>query len=282
MSKIVVGFDGSSTAQDALRWAAEEAERRSTELSVIQSWNDPVFLGPSLSEAWLDPGASRRTAHARFEEQVSAVAEHHPKVQFSTALVSEPPAKALLSASEDASFVVIGSRGLGGFASLLLGSVGQRVASAAESTVVIVRQPGAADGGVVVGVDGSEPSRRALAWAAEAARQRSCPLRVVLAWNFLSPQGEHGSEEFRSDYTEADAWKTLGAIVDDVLGDEPDVEIDLQAICDLPAKALLAQAQDASLLVVGPRGWSKRPQLDLGSVTWQVLHHVTCPMAIVR
>lgn len=282
MSEIVVGFDGSTAAHDALRWAAEEAERSSRDLLAVQSWSDPVFLGPSTAETWFDPGAGERAASAEFEAQVQAVAQAYPTVRMATSLVSAPPAQALLAASEHASLVVVGNRGRGGFASLLLGSVGQRVASAAETTVVIVRPSDAPAGAVVVGVDGSEPSRRALGWAAAAARERSVPLRVVLAWSFLSPQGEHGGEPIRADYTEADAWKALGAIADEVLGSDPGVEVDLQAVCDLPAKALLAHATDASLLVVGPRGWSRYRQFTLGSVTWQVLHHATCPLAIVR
>ncbi len=282
VGQVVVGIDGSASANAALHWAAREAGRYDAEVVALRSWSDPLVLGPSLTDAWKDPTAGERQARADMVEEVDAVAEAYPEVRFISELVADSPATALVAASEKAPLVVVGSRGRGGFASLLLGSVGQRVAMAAESTVVVVREPEHSDGLVVVGVDGSESSRHALTWAAEAARHRGCALRVVMAWSYLAPVDEHGSAEFRADYTEADAWKALTVIVDETLGTDVDLEVDLQAICDLPARALLEQAADASLLVVGPQGWSRHARVGLGSITIQVLHHAPCPLAIVR
>lgn len=282
MSQIVVGFDGSEAAHEAIGWAAGEAERSGESVLVIQSWSDPILYASALTDGWADPGAAERAVRVEMEAAVSKTSDRHPRVSFSSSLVPVAPAAALIDASDGASMVVVGSRGRGGFASLLLGSVALRVASAASSTVVIVRRPGPRDGCIVVGVDGSPSSRQALAWAAEVARGRGCPLRVVLAWGFFSPQGPDGAEPIRADYTEVDAWKALGTIVDEVLGADPGITIDLQAVCDLPAKALLSEAGDASLLVVGPRGWTKTSPLDLGSAATQILHHAPCPLAIVR
>lgn len=282
VGQVVVGTDGSPSALRAMQWAAQESARFGSEVVAIRSWSDPLILGPSLTQAWMEPNSAEKQVRGELDEEIAGFAEAHPEVRFISELVSESPAAALLAASEEASLVVVGNRGRGGFASLLLGSVSQRVAMAATSTVVVVRKTDHADGPVVVGVDGSVPSRDALTWAADAARARGRGLRVVLAWNYLAPLDEHGPTAFRANYTEADAWKTLSAIVDETLGTDIDQEVDLQAVCDLPARALLGQAEDASLVVLGPRGWSRHARVGLGSVTLQVLHHASCPLAIVR
>ncbi len=280
MEQVVVGFDGSKASMDALRWAAGEAEARGFDVLVIESWNEPFFAGPSLIEAWEDPLAAEHMARLELDTRVDEVQREFPNVRFPTELVSDPPALALTAASQRNPLVVVGARGRGGFASLLLGSVSQHVATAASSTVVVVREPGEPDGDVVVGVDGSEPSRRALVWAAEAAHHRNSRLRVVMAWSYLKPIGEHGAEAFRPHYTATDAEAAAHAIVDEVMGGE--VEVTVEAVCDLAARALIERAEKAALLVVAPRGWTRHVHMDLGSVTLQLLHHAPCPLAIVR
>lgn len=160
--------------------------------------------------------------------------------------------------------VVVGHRGRGEFSSLLLGSVSQWIATRALSTVVVVRPSENKDGDVLVGADGSEPSRRALAWAAEEARQRDSRLRVVLAWSYLLPEGVHGLEPFRAGYTDADARRALRTIAEEVLGPDPGLEVKLEATCDLAARALIERADHAALLVVGPQKSSMHSRLDLG------------------
>ena len=282
MEQIVVGFDGSKPAMGALRWAAEEAERHGWEVLVVQSWREPILGDRPLIEIWQDPEAGARLVKAELDGAVDRVAGDHPAVHFSTQLLGDRPDRVIIEVSEDAPLVVVGARGRGGFSSLLLGSVSRRVASGAASTVVVVRGKWDAGGDVVVGVDGSVPSRRALAWAAAEARQRRCRLRVVLAWSYLLPEGVHGPEPFRASYTDADARLALRTIADEVLGTDPGVEVELEATCELAAKALMERGEDAALLVVGPRKSSMRTRFDLGSVTLQLLHHAPCPLAIVR
>lgn len=280
MEQVVVGFDGSKPSMDAMRWAAGEAEARGFDVLVIESWHEPFFAGPSLIEVWEDPMAAEHMARVEMDAAVDEVRQEFPNVRFSTELVSERPALALTAASQRDPLVVVGARGRGGFASLLLGSVSQHVATAASSTVVVVREPGEPDGDVVVGIDGSEHSRRALVWAAEAARHRNSRLRVVLAWNYLKPIAEHGAEAFRPHHDAADAEAAARAIVDEVLGREDEVIVEV--VCDLAARALIERAGEAALLVVAPRGWTRHVHVDLGSVTLQLLHHAPCPLAIVR
>ena len=103
-----------------------------------------------------------------------------------------------------------------------------------------------------------------------------------MAWSYLMPEGEHGVEPFRVSYTSDHASLALQNIVKEVLGSDPGLVVELEATCDLAARALIERAGDASLVVVGPQKTPSRAWLDLGSVTLQALHHVSCPIAIVR
>jgi len=282
MEQVVVGFDGSRQALEALRWAAREAERRGWDVLVVQSWRERLVGERPIIEIWQDPEAGLRAVQAALDDAVDTVAQDHPAVRFSSLVVGERADRALVELSAEAPMVVVGARGRGGFSSLLLGSVSQHVASRASCTVVVVRTGTVGDGDVVVGVDGSDASRRALSWAAEAARQSQRRLKVVLAWSYLLPESEHGLEPFRASYTAADARRALETIVKEVLGSDPGLEVELEATCDLAARALIERGGDAALLVVGPEKSPSRAWLDLGSVTLQVLHHVSCPLAIVR
>lgn len=282
MARIVVGYDGSASATAAVHWAGREAMRIGAEVLVIQSWTDPMIIGPTMTAGWMDPAGAELHVRAELRGDVAVFSDEHPEVHFEFELVGELAATALIEAAGSSTAIVVGSRGRGGFASLLLGSVSQRVAAMAPSTVVVIRGDETLEGDVVVGVDGSAAGRVALQWAADAARRRSCTLRVVMAWSSLVPQGERGPEPFRATYTDADARRVLGSIVDDELGTEPDVTVDLQAVHDLATRALLDHGRGAALLVVGPHGLSRHPGLEIGSVTLQVLHHAPCPVAVVR
>lgn len=280
MATIVVGYDGSKAAGEALRWAAGEAERRGWGVRLLRSTLEPSATAPEL-EVWADVVAARDRLQADLDATVAALGREHPDVSFSTVLVEDPPQLALAAASDDAAMVVVGARGRGGFTSLLLGSVSHRVAAAGSCTVVVVRGRVHDGGEIVVGVDGSEPSRRALKWAADEARRRGVRLHAVLAWTYLVPVGEHGPEPLRACYTVGDARAALRAIVTEVLGPSPGVELELDPVCEPPGRALVERSADASLLVVGPRS-AGRPRFHTGSVTLQLLHHSPCPIAVVR
>ena len=130
---------------------------------------------------------------------------------------------------------------------------------------------------VVVGVDGSEDSLRALCWAAKEARIRGARLRLVRAWSYAD-QPEGG---FDPSYDEEAARRMLDESVSRLGTDSTGLEIERRVVCDLPARALLDAAADADLLVVGSRGLGGFQGLLLGSVSQQVVHHAPCPIVIV-
>ena len=281
MGRIVVGYDGSEQAVAAVDWAAGEAARRGSELLVLESWHEPTFGGSSMVDRWMDPQAEEREERDAFDLYISGLQDRFPDLTITGELHAERAATALIAASAHAELVVVGARGRGGFASLLLGSVSRKVAWGAECTVVVLRGAPMPGGPVVVGVDGSAGSRHALHRAADAARAAGVPLHVVMGWHPLAPVGEHGPMPFYAGYTTDDAEATAQAIVTQVLGASPGVDVQVEAVCDSAAKALVDRAAGASLVVVGP-GTTGTTARSGGSVAAPVLAHATCPVVIAR
>ena len=178
--------------------------------------------------------------------------------------------------------MVLGSRGTGGFLGLELGSVSLKVARRSPVPVVIVRGDHDLSGReeVVVGVDGSVCSRHALRWAADWAHAHGKRLVALLAWNYLEPERADGPHGFEPDYKSSDAEEALRTIVADVLDGADGPGIDMETVCDLPARAVLERGADAALIVVGRHG-TGRWGADMGSTTGQILHHANGPVAVI-
>ena len=140
---IVVGFDGSDEARAALGWALEEAKLRKARLRIVHAWSlTPIAVGSFSPGAFPSSGDIEALESASRELVTSAVedlAAQEPGVPIEAELVRGGAAEGLLSEAEAADLLVVGSRGHGGFAGLLLGSVSQQCASHAGCPVVIVR-----------------------------------------------------------------------------------------------------------------------------------------------
>jgi nucleotide-binding universal stress UspA family protein len=141
MKKIVVGTDGSECAAEALRWAYEEARLAGASLVVLHSWQYP-YVDPVAGEQEVRR-RMQADASAQLADAVEPMSERAEVdgVALSTRLVEDLPAKAIIEAAADADLVVVGSRGRGGFTSLLLGSVSRSVVQHAPCPVAVIRQP---------------------------------------------------------------------------------------------------------------------------------------------
>ena len=140
MNEIVVGVDGSESAQAALRFALEEARVRNAPVRAVAVWHLPVAAyggGYGPVDADLEPAMQRV-----LEDALAKAAEHAAGVDVEGLVREGAPAQILLEEARDAALLVLGSRGLGGFRGLLLGSVGQQCTHHAPCPVVIVRKPG--------------------------------------------------------------------------------------------------------------------------------------------
>ena len=135
--------------------------------------------------------------------------------------------------------------------------------------------------GIVVGIDGSDCGAQSLVWAAREAELHGLPLKAVMAWDWLNQRHVKDGKSFDPSYGEQDALAALDHYVKQALGARAGM-VELAAVCDLPARALLDASHDAALLVVGARGLGGFRGLLLGSVSQQCLHHSTCPVAIIR
>ena len=138
MKTIVVGVDGSECADKALTWAVGEARLRGDRVRAVHAWEYPVngavygMMAPQLGR-----DERRDAAKATLEKAVEPLRNG---VAIEQVLVEGSAAKALMRASEDADLLVVGSRGLGGFKRLLLGSVSTQCAHHSRCPVVIVRE----------------------------------------------------------------------------------------------------------------------------------------------
>jgi nucleotide-binding universal stress UspA family protein len=143
--RIVVGIDGSDSSKSALTWAAQQSKLTGQPLQVIITWEMPTTYGwaAPLPEGFDLEGDAREAASAEVAEVLGAEAA---TLDLTVDVIEGHPATVLLHESEDAALLVVGSRGHGAFAGMLLGSVGQHLAGHAACPVVIMRDGTAAGG----------------------------------------------------------------------------------------------------------------------------------------
>ena len=141
--EIVVGVDGSPESQVALRWAIDEARIRRCGVLAVHAWVYPVFVESfAPGEVLFDGDLLRSAAEEQLEAAVTAVAGAAGDVPVRRLTVEGDAVEALVEASSGAELLVVGTRGLGGFGGLLLGSVSHRCAQEATCPVVIARTNG--------------------------------------------------------------------------------------------------------------------------------------------
>ncbi|MEV1147543.1 universal stress protein, partial [Micromonospora sp. NPDC049799] len=249
-----------------------------------------AFIGP-LPGARRSPGPGapadaglRNQAERYVAEAVAEATKVSPEVAVTGAVVDGAATPVLVTESREAALVVLGSRGLGGFAGLLIGSVTLRVSAHAACPVLVVRGEARADGPVVVGVDGSELSTEAVAFAFEEAAHRGAPLVAVHAWLYPTPVGPGDILPLVYDLNDFGEQEER-ALAESVTGFTeryPDVPVRHRLVRGTPARVLVEESEKAQLVVVGASGVGALGGLLLGSVSHAVLHHAHCPLAIVR
>ncbi|PZS15468.1 MAG: universal stress protein [Pseudonocardiales bacterium] len=283
-SPVVVGVDGSPGADAALAWALDEARSRQASARLVYGFGRDLTYGsmaiygnlavPELPH--VKAIARRQLAAAATQAQTLA-----PDVVVTTHDYADDAVAALLEESEHASTVALGSRHLGAIGSAVLGSVGAAVSARAACPVVVVRGPAALpaeSAAVVVGVAAREDSEATLAYGFDFARRRSLPLHAVLCWHLdLLAEMMWRSEPPAPARVETWLLEALAGWREKY----PDVEVHSAVVREHPVAGLIAASNAQHLLVVGTRGRHALAGTLLGSVSQGVLHHATCPVAVV-
>lgn len=137
------------------------------------------------------------------------------------------------------------------------------------------------NGTVVVGVDGSEPARRALEWAMEYAERKGADVKAVHVWQIPFSAGADGAVMSAAEYS-ADARRVLEKTVEEVASERPAVRVAMLAAEGNPGRTLVEMSAGADLLVVGSRGRSAFVGAVLGSVSKYCVTHAHCPVLVDR
>ncbi|MFC5955020.1 universal stress protein [Streptomyces pratens] len=285
---VIVGVDGSASSLAAVGAAAEEARRRGAVLRVVHAFLWPAMHVPLGPSPLGPPGGGLQTMA---EKLVAEAVEHAksvaPDVEVSHAVVTGEPLTVLEAQSLNAELVVVGSRGMGGFVGLLVGSTAVHLASHGQCPVLVVRETGAPDGPVVVGVDGSPAGAKAIGFAFAEASLRGAELVALHSWTTWNapappPQDEKAPYTSGPDELRAGEERLLSEALAGYQERYPGVKVRHEVVHGGTREALIEVSRTARLLVVGARGRGGFTGLLLGSVSQAMLHHAHCPVAVVR
>ncbi|MER5517424.1 universal stress protein [Streptomyces sp. NPDC002763] len=288
---VIAAVDGSDDSLRALDWALDAARRRDAPLRVVHvrqyaAWGQPDVMvagePDTAGDPVLDEVGDRLAADAG-----------GPAVEY--VAMEGAPSALLPELGSDAQLLVLGSRGRGGFASLILGSNGMAAARDARCPVVVVPRPGrevpdefpARSGPrVVVGVDVDSPDDATLAFAFAEAARRGARLQVIAAYpwpvQFWATAGALAPPTVDQDEVEQETRTLAEGFLAPHLKEHPNVPAEALALPGDAAGALVAASKDAELVVVGRhRRRLLAPARMIGSVTQAVLLHAASPIAVI-
>jgi nucleotide-binding universal stress UspA family protein len=280
---VVVGVDGSDASQDALEWAAGEAELRATTLALVHAVGQPPL---EWSSQLVTPERMQRAALDMLTAARDDVYDSHPGLDVDLELSYVPSAQALLELGQTAALVVVGSRHRGPVGRLFLGSTSHFLATRCRVPVAVVRErPTDPHAPILVGVDGTPASDRALEYAFERAAERRVALHAVLAWRAADIPVGYGIYRVDAENlpaTKLTAQRQLDAALAPLREAHPEVEVRGEIVQGNPTAVLVEAADGAQMVVVGSHGSGTAVRLLLGSVSSNLLHGVALPVVVVR
>ncbi len=286
---VVVAVDGSAYSLRAAEWAAHEARRQSRPLRIVSA---PAPM-PRLHAYQASPQAVANALRGMSAEALNAAIirceEAEPGLPVTTGLMSGAPALAVAGSGADASLLVVGARGAGGFAAMILGSVSRYAASRAACPVVVVRdETMAVHREIAVGVRDPQEAGAALAFAFEEAALRRADLVAVHTWSRFPPASRlRGAGEvsvLRPDdpaRVAAEADRQLAAALAGWREKYPAVNVRQDVVHGHPARVLASYSARADLVVLGRHDHPEDGGPGIGSIQHAVLDHAHGPVAVI-
>jgi nucleotide-binding universal stress UspA family protein len=284
---VVVGVDGSEESLRAVEWAALEAKRHSSPLRIVSA----PSLVPRIHAYNASPAAIANALRGMAARALDAAINRSEEVAqglpITTALLSGPPPLAVAECGVGASMLVVGARGAGGFAAMVLGSVSRYAATRAPCPVVVVREESmAVHREIAVGIRDPQDTDQTLAFAFEEAALRGADLVAVHTW-FWFPAAlrlSAGAAELRPtdpDRIAAEAASSLTAALGGWRDKYPGVRVRHDVIHGHPARVLASYSARADLVVLGRHGHPADVGPGIGSIQHAVLDHAHGPVAVV-
>lgn len=276
---IIVGVDGSAPALAAVGWATQEAILHHAPLHLVHAIGTGWDLGPRFGEVGLhnqsfrDDGAAALAA----AERAARRAAGERSVEISTELAWPAPVRALAKRSRSARLLVLGTRGMDVFDRAVLGSVSAALVRRSTCPVVIVPAGHAPDNSrpILVGVDGSVASARAVEVAFAQAAARGVDVVALLAWTRTGDRAA-GHDEHQA------AQAGLAANLAGYAQEHPQIRVRRVVAEGDPARQILDAADDAQLVVLGSRERGGIAGFTLGSVSRAVLDNAPLPVLVAR
>ena len=280
---IVAATDGSEESLRAVDWAAREAVLRGAPLRIVSA----AGLLPRMVSSKGHSEYESVSDHIREDSDVALTtaaaraARVAPDLLIDTDHLDGAPAEAVTASGSGALMLVVGSRGVGAFTAMILGSVSRYVATHASSPVVVVRDEiTAAHRQVGVGISSLEGNTAALTFAFEEAALRKASLIAIHAWHTPQSEVSRAGSEARppgKDFLQAEATKHLEDLIADWQGKYPDVPVSHDVVHGHPGRTLAGLSARTDLLVLGRHPAHHGP----GAVTHAVLNHAHGPIATV-
>lgn len=274
---IVIGVSGSEHAHPALHWGVEFAVARHLriELAHVVDTTWGVEAAPELVASAIT------TAERKIKEEADRVSSIHPTSAVHGVVLVGSPERELVDYAREADLLVVGSHALERFGDQIFSRRAARVAERAECSVAVIPSDHSTGSGVVVGVDGSEVSMKALRFGGDEADRHNEPLTAVHAWTppwpwdsdpaVVWPEGPSPEDEL-----------VLSESVAGLAADYPDLAVTRSLPTARPADALYAASIGARLLAVGSHGRNAVERIWFGSVSAEVLLMMPCPVVVVR
>lgn len=274
---IVVGYDDTTAARAAVRWAAELARCTRSGIHLVHAWTWPLLGQGVTGLPVLDPTGPRNQAMRLLDDAADGIAAAFPDVPVTSELLPGTPREALEDISERTDLLVVGTRGLGPMLGSLLGSVSRGILHDAGCPVAVIRSDEHRAGPVLAAYDGSDAAGEAVDEAADLAAAWDAVLRIVHVRSGAHAPYANGAEAWSA------GSRSRGVLEEGVArasARHAGLEVQSRVVeSRTVAEGLLDEATGARMLVIGHRGLSRGP---FGSTAHAIVLHATGNVAVVR